>query len=356
MVVQTDCGWFELRPSGRLARLRRSPAGRGRGGLAEDGSTHYGADLAIRRTHPGRFILFRLHRTPGGRITRTVIWRSSRDYYNTGGDIAFGPHRFAFDDYYHGIFLTDLRRPERLVARGRGLYPIGFTRGGDLLIAGSGHSISVVASDGRLLRRYSHRPQSGFTWDTPTDTLYFVRPDGMLAAAHGARLRLIHPVNGIGGEISFMPPGLLAFYARRGVTIINLSGKVIASDQWPGTAIDNLDSGLSVSPTGSTFAFRLTNARPGARHGEAIVYILHAGQTRARAIYRHRLGPSGCAVGAGIEWHGRYLLYDSTDGHQAVLDTQGRRQISLTRFIHQVPQRGRSQAYNVYWRSDLARQ
>jgi hypothetical protein len=354
MVVQTSCGWFGLGTSGRVTRLPRSPVGFGRGGVAEDGSRHYGADLVIHPMRSGRFIVFRHRRTPAGRLTRTAIWRSSGTYLRTGDDTAFGPHLLAFNDYYRGIYLTDLRRPERLVVRGRGLYPIGFTNGGELLVAGSGHPISVVAPDGRLLRRYAFRPRSGFAWNYQTDTLYFVRPDGVLAAARGAHLRLLRPLKGIEGQIGFTPPGLLVFNGQRSVTITSLTGSLIARARWPRTPIDNFDSGLSVSPDGRSFAFRLSNAHPGARRGEAVVYALHAGQSRARAIYRHRLGASGCVVGAGMEWHGRYLLYSSTDGQQDVLDSRGGRPISLMPLLHRIPQRGRSQTYNVFWRSDFA--
>jgi hypothetical protein len=354
IIVQTGCGWFDLRPGGRVTRLLRSPAGFGKGGLAEDGTRDYGADLVIRRTHPGRFIVSRLGRTPAGRLTRTKVWRSSRSYFNTGDDVAFGPHLLAFNDYYHGLYLTDLRRPERLVVRGRGLYPIGFTGHGELMVAGSGHPISVVAPDGRLLRRYPYRPRGGFAWDYQTDTLYFVRPDGVLAAAHGSHLLLLRPLKGINGQIGFTLPGLLVFNGQRSITVTSLAGKLIARARWPRTPIANFDSGLSVSPDGRSFAFRLSNAHPGAGHGVAVVYALRAGQSQARAIYRHRLGSSGCAVGAGMAWHGRYLLYSSTDGQQAVLDTRGGRQISLMPLLHRIPQRGRSQTYNVYWLSDLA--
>ena len=308
----------------------------------------------VRRTYPGRFLVLRLHRTPAGRLTRTVIWRSSGSYFNTGGDSAFGPHLFAFADYHRGIYLTDLRGPERLVVRGRGLYPIGFTGRGELMVSGSGHPISVVAPDGTLLRRYSYRPRSGFTWDYHTDTVYFVRPDGMLTADDGARPRLLRRLRGIEGQIGFTPPGLLVFNGPRSIAITSLAGKLVARDRWPRTPVANLDSGVSASPDGRSFAFRLSNAHPGARQGEAVVYALHAGQSHARAIYRHRLGSSGCVVGAGMTWHGRYLLYSSTDGRQAVLDTGGRRQISLMSLLERIPQRGRSQTYNVFWRSDFA--
>jgi hypothetical protein len=354
MVVQTGCGWFGLKPSGRVTRLHRSPAGFGKGGLAEDGTRDYGADLVIRRTHRGRFIVFRLRRTVAGRLTRTMVWRSSGSYFNTGNDVAFGPHLLAFNDYHHGLYLTDLRHSERLVARGRGLYPIGFTRSGELMVAGSGHPISVVAADGTLLRRYAYRPRGGFAWDYQTNTLYFIRPDGVLAAADGAHLRLLRHLKGVEGQIEFTMPGLLVFNGQRSITVTSLAGKLIAQARWPRTPIANSDSGLSVSPDGRAFVFRLSNAHPGARHGEAVVYVLHAGQSQARAIYRHRLGASGCVVGAGIDWSGRYLLYSSADGQQAVLDSRGSRPISLVPLLHRLPQGGRSQIYNVYWRSDLA--
>ncbi|MFL5914881.1 MAG: hypothetical protein ACJ752_04490 [Gaiellaceae bacterium] len=354
IIVQTSCGWFGLKRGGRVTRLPRSPVGFGRGGAAEDGSRHYGADLVIRRTHPGRFIVLRLRRTDAGRLMRTVIWRSHDNYYNTGAESVFGPHLFAFAAYYRGMYLTDLRRRERLVLRGRGLYPIGFSGGGDLMVAGSGHPIAVVAPDGTVLRRYSYRPRMGFAWDYRTYTLYFVRPDGMLAAAHGAHLRLIRRLRGIEGEIGFTLPGLLVFNGPRSIAITSLAGKLVARDEWPRTAVDNYDSGLSVAPNGRTFVFRLSNAHPGASHGEAVVYVLRAGQSHARAIYRHRLGPSGCAVGAGMEWRGRYLLYSSADGQQAVLDTRSGRQLSLMPLLRRIPQRGRSQTYNVFWRSDFA--
>jgi hypothetical protein len=354
VVVQTGCGWFELKRSGRVARLARSPVGFGRGGTAEDGSRDYGADLVIRRADRGRFTVVRLHRTRAGRLTRTTVWRSSRSYVNTGGDVAFGPHLLAFNDYYHGLYLTDLRHAERLVVRGRGLYPIGFTGEGELMVAGSGRPISVVSPNGRLLRRFAYRPRGGFAWDYQTDTLYFVQPDGMIAAAHGAHLRVLRPLHRIEGQIGFTPPGLLVFNGQRSITITSLAGKPIARARWPHTPIDNFDSGLSVSPDGRSFAFRLSNAHPGAHHGEAVVYALHAGQSQARAIYRHRLGSSGCVVGAGMEWQGHYLLYSSTDGQQALLDTRGGRQISLMPLLRRMPRRGRSQTYNVFWRSDLA--
>ena len=91
----------------------------------------------------------------------------------------------------------------------------------------------------------------------------------------------------IDGQIGFTAPGLLVFNGQRSIAVTGLDGKLIARDRWPRTPVDNLDSGLSVSPDGRTFAFRLTDSHPGAHQGEAVVYVLHAGQSHARAIYRH---------------------------------------------------------------------
>ena len=236
---------------------------------------------------------------------------------------------------------------------GRGLYPIGFTGGGRLLIEVPGHSIAVVAADGTLLRRYAYRRRNGFAWDDRTDTLYFVRPDGRLAVAHGTHLRLTRWLHGIAGSIWFTRPGLLVFSGGRSVAVMRPDGRLVAETHWPRSRLDNFDSGLSVSPDGRSFAFRLSSARPGASRAEAVVYILHAGQSQAHPIYRHRLGPSGCAVGASMAWSGRFLLYASADGQRAILDTGTGRAIDLKHVLRLIPQLGRSQVDDVYWRSDL---
>jgi hypothetical protein len=83
------------------------------------------------------------------------------------------------------------------------------------------------------------------------------------------------------------------------------------------------------------------------------VYLLRAGARRASAIYRHRLGPSGCAVGASLTWHGRSLLYSSTDGSLAILDTRARTVLDLAPFARTLPHRYPADRAYAGWRSDF---
>src|ERR687884_2252491 len=134
IVLRTSCGAFRLGPDGRVTRLPRRWLARHSGGTGR----RYGADLQLRPTRTGRIVVLRRGR---------LLWRSTGRYPRDGGDVAFGPHAFAFASYRRGVFLTDLGRPERLVVRGRGLYPFGFLRDGELLVTSS-RSIAVVSRGG----------------------------------------------------------------------------------------------------------------------------------------------------------------------------------------------------------------
>jgi hypothetical protein len=287
-----------------------------------------------------------------------VLWRSHGLYFNDGADMALGPHLFAFAAYRRGVYLTDLRGPERLVLRGRGLHPFEFTRRGELLVAtdyaATRHDrILILARDGTRLRSYAYRRRNGYTFDGGSETLYFIGHDDGLRAASGARLRLVRKLRGVEGRIGFSRPELLIFIARHSVAIRRLDGTLVARASWPRSKIDVLDSGPSVSRDGRDFSFRLSDAHPGARAGTAVLYVFHRGEFRARAIYRHRLGPSGCAAGANIFWHGRFLLYSSADGQRAILDSRGGT-VELTRLAAALPGRSPGERADTFWASDLS--
>src|SRR5439155_6038364 len=222
------------------------------------------------------------------------------------------PHAFAFASYRHGVYLTDLHGTERLVARGRGLYPYSFTSSGDLIVTGT-HTILLISRSGAILRRFHYRPGNGYGFDGQTNTLYYVTPEGRLAAAQGTHIELERSLAHVDGTLSLAQPRLLVFSGAHSITAVRRDGIVIAAARWRSPHL-NSDGGVAVSPDGNAFAFRLSDAHPGAHSSTATVYLLRAGATRAQPIYRHRLGPSGCAVGAGFSWHGPRLLYSSSDG------------------------------------------
>lgn len=340
IVLWTSCGSFRLAPSGRVARLPRH-------WLAKHGSgtgRRYGAHLDIRRTGPGRFLLLSHGR---------VVWRSTNLYPRDGDGIAFGPHSFAFASYRHGIYLTDLQHAERLVLPGRGLYPYSFTSTGQLIVTGP-RTIMLISPTGTVLRRFAYRSRNGYGFDEQADSFYYVTPTGRLAVLRGIHTLLERSLAHVEGILTVTRPNLLVFSGADSITATTRSGAVVASAHWSNRRL-NSDAGVSVAPDGRTFAFRLSNARPGSHSSSANVYLLHAGSNRAQPIYRHRLGPSGCAVGANLSWHGTNLLYRSSDGTTAVIDTRTGTVTNLTRLAATLPRRSIGERALAAWRSDFPR-
>lgn len=340
IVLWTSCGSFRLSPSSELARLPRH-------WLAKHGSgtgRRYGAHLDIRRSRPGRFLLL---------LQGRVVWRSANLYPRDGDGVAFGPHSFAFASHRHGIYLTDLQHAERLVLPGRGLYPYSFTSSGELIVTGP-HTITLLSPAGTVLRRFPYRSRNGYGFDEQADSFYYVRPAGRLAILHGTHTLLERSLAHIDGILTITRRNLLVFSGADSITATTRSGALIASAHWTNRRLSS-DAGVSVAPDGRTFAFRLSNARPGSHSSNATVYLLHAGDNRAEPIYQHRLGPSGCAVGANLSWQGTNLLYRSSDGTTAVIDSRTRAVTNLTRLAATLPRLSVGERALAAWRSDFRR-
>jgi len=277
-----------------------------------------------------------------------LVWRST-GFHRSDGGVAFGPHEFAYASYRTGVYLTDLERPERLLVTGRGQYPVDFTRSGALLVAGRA-AVTIVSRDERILRRYRVRARSGYAFDAATDTLFFVTRKGMLAAARGSDLRLVRHLPALDGSMT-ATGGVLVFQGARELAVVRRDGRVLARTAW---RTGSFDSGVSVSADGRSYAFRLSNAVPGARRSWAAVDVLRAGSARAEVVFRHRLGPSGCAVGADLSWRGRFLLYDSTDGTMTVL-VPGTKTIDLSGLAQALPHASPAERARAAWESDFRR-
>lgn len=339
VVFSTSCGRFVLSTDGEVSRLRP----RLHGSHRTVNWRNWGTPLTVHRNRAGRIFVLR---------HRRLAWRSRYLYRGDGGNIAFGPNAFAFASYRRGVFLTDLEGPERLVVRGRGLYPADFDNAGHLIV-GDGKRIDLISRSGATLRRYRYRVRNGFAFDERSDTLFFVTREGALARVKELGIRLARPLQDVDGTINIDPSGLLVFYGVHDVTITRRDGGLLGHTSWAHSPRVSSDSGVSVSRDRQAFAFRLTDAHPGSQSSRATVYVLRAGTTRARAIYRHSMGPSGCAEGANLTWHGRFLLYNSTDGRKAVLDTAKHHAIDLTRLARLLPHCNRGETAGVYWRSDF---
>jgi hypothetical protein len=76
--------------------------------------------------------------------------------------------------------------------------------------------------------------------------------------------------------------------------------------------------------------------------------MLRAGARAACPPYRQRIENSGCERGAGVQWHGHWLLYTTSDGYLAVLDsTRRHRAIRLRPIVRSLP--GHPEGISAYW-------
>lgn len=341
IVLSTDCGWFRLETGGAVNRLPIDWLAK----QNQEWRRRHGDRQTVRRTRSGRYLVVR-----SGRI----IWRSAGTYRNDSMGIAFGPGAFAFGSYRRGVFLTDLENRERLVQAGRGFSPLAFTSRGELLAAGRS-TVSVISPEGIAVRRYRYRQSTGYAFDERTKTLYFVTPGGMLSEARGSALRRVGQTSAR-GWIGLLGRRLLTFTGQHHFAVLRRGdGSFVASAGWRGASRE-LDAGPSVTDDGRLFAFRVSTARPGVRRSAAVVYLLRAGERRARALYRHRMGQAGCGSGAGLAWHGVALLYRSTDSsgvaEVSVLSPSGNR-MWLTPLLRGLPRIAPSTPGNASWAGEF---
>ena len=340
LIVNTDCGWFRLKRDGAVTSLGADWLVRHKLSWRPP----YG--LSLGRGRPGRYVVLR-----NGR----VVWRSKGTYYNEAGTTAFGPNAFAVNSYRRrGVLWTDLKRPEKLVVRGRDAYPIDFTPEGQLLVS-TPRAITVVSSVGTVVRRYPYRRATSYSIDQATKTLYFVTPHGMLSAAHGSSFRRIARIR-VDGAIGVLGRRLLTFAGTHHVTIVRRSdGSVVARGSWRGPG-RQLDAGVAVSDDGRLFAYRVSTSRPGVRRSVADVYVLRAEEGQARLLYHHRMGQAGCGSGGGLSFHGSLLLYRSVDGtgvaEQDLFDN-GRSTTRLTPLLRALPRISPNAPGSVYWTTDF---
>ena len=342
LIAWDSCGTFRLADDGQVSGLRRHWLAFHGGGTGR----RFGADLQLRRSHSGAYVLLRHGH---------ALWRSQGLYPNDYTGVAFGPGLFAFGSYTHrGIFLTDLRRPERMVARGRAVYPLGLTGGGMLLVDAQ-HAILVIAPSGRTVRRYGYARRRGFAFGDAQGVLYFVTRGGTLAEMRNGRARIVGRAPAIVAWPNLIAPGLVAWQRAHRVVISNGSGDVVARARWPARR-GAMDLGVYVSPDRTLFAYRVTKIWPGARRPSATVYVLRQGDRAGRLLVTHQAAPPGCGgVPGGLGWSGHDLLYEFGGGRVAVFDVDSSARTDLATFARAIPRRDPGDSVAFAWASSFAR-
>jgi hypothetical protein len=287
------------------------------------------------------------------RLRNRLFWRSASQYRNTVTSVAFGPNLFAFSVYRRGVYLTDLRTPERLVVRGRDAYPLDFTRSGRLIVLGR-RTIALVSRGGRLDRRFAYAPSRGVALDPRSEALYFVTPGDVLDTLQGTHVRPVASVAAIDGSFSLADPGLLIWGTKHTLTVTTPDAEVVASATWP-AKLGSADLGVRPSADGALFAFRVSNARPGRHNAGSHVLVLRRGEHAAHEIFSHRYAQVGCGLLGNMSWHRHSLLYDSGLGRPVIFDIdRDTRFLALAGLALRLPHQRKHDVPTAAWLSDFA--
>jgi hypothetical protein len=121
--------------------------------------------------------------------------------------------------------------------------------------------------------------------------------------------------------------GLIALHDQRHLVVLDLDGRVVARTPLPRrkTRADGVSSAVVANAAATAVAFTATrgNTAYGSR-GRETVYVLRAGDRRARPVLSEKLVFKVCERMADLSWRGRYLLYSDAERRAAVMDVSGR--------------------------------
>jgi hypothetical protein len=330
--LETRCADFHLRPDGSLR-----PNGHGiLYDAAPRGSIQY-ADGSWWQLVGGRLTANRgAHR----------LWRSSRRYPRLFDvrSAAVGAGSVAFT-YRSRLFVAagGYRAVERLVAHDE--WPLGWTDDGLLFTSrgqGGGGEVRLRAPDGTLLASHSRR--RAVRYDTASETILAVTPDGRVERIDGSRTTSLARLRDLGMPAgSWLEPlagGLIGISTQRRVAILRADGSLFASARFPNGRRWNAagNSGLVASADGDAAALTLTEGNTGyASRGAEWLLALREGDRVARALHREPLRFAVCERWASLAWHGPWLLYSGTEGRTLALDTTARRLVALTPLVAGLP-------------------
>jgi hypothetical protein len=340
IVVMTDCGRYRFDRRGRVSYRRAFAL------PVPPGTTAYYPDLTWVRLRND-------HRN--GRLTighgRRTLWRSRgrhfRDARDSGiGAVVSGRTAVAFSVFRGrrlSLYVARLGRAERVVATGE--TPLGFTAGA-----------ALVSERGRtlLLRRggrdwHPRRLSSGASdvvFDHAAHAVYFV-DRGRLERFDGARVTRLATLTAlrVGERPQIEPLGrLVGVHSSSRLAVLRPDGRVFASTALPRPArrADVVSSALAVDGDADAVAFTVThgNSAYGSR-GSELVYLLRPGEAAARVVFRERLRFAVCERAAELAWRGRWLLYSTSEGRVALIDTRRpARSVDLSETVARLPGMG----------------
>lgn len=341
VVVTTDCGRFELEPSGTATFKGplRSPVPR----LARA----YWIDLRWYGYSHGHLLI-------GKQMRR--LWRSAGLYHDRHasavGNVAVGASGVAFS-FFRGrhsrLYLARYGRAERPVARDE--TPLALTGSGNLVTWRDRSGALLLRSRSGLLARqlspHAVEPQA----DAAGRVIWRAR--GTIFVFDGSRARALASLArlGIAGVPVIEPLGrLIAVHDRRRLVLVDYAGRVVASTVLPRDryARDGVSSSVSANRSWKAVAYTVTS-RNLARE---TVYVLEAGERHARPLFTERIDFAGCERAAWLAWSDGWLLYGNSQQEAAVIDSSAEgAAIELGGVIARLPgsRPDRNEVFQIGW-------
>lgn len=265
------------------------------------------------------------------------------------GVVAAGPHAVAFQAH-HKLYLAPLGGVERPVAWRE--FPLGWTRDGLYTYRYQGRELLLRSVTGRLVKVIARRPLGSDDY-VVNGNLYFIAR-GAVMRAQGTRTELIAPLKRLGLSADVWMQSLGRYIQLQDdhrLVVLRANGSELASTPLPpgGARGEGLIGSIAVSPHADAVAF--TTASDSSAGGSAAVetvYLLAAGTHTAIPVHREAGSFGGCERWVNLQWHGRWLLYNATEGNIAVIDTSGApRAVELTTFLRRLT--NARDEFSAYW-------
>jgi hypothetical protein len=287
-----------------------------------------------------------------GRWGRT-LWRSRRRYPSRFelGVVTIGMHTVAFSYRSGGseqLYMARLgNHLERLIARGE--FPLGWTPGGVFTYRYAGRALLFRTPTGAREATLG-RAIANYDYDLQTEGLYFIAGARLMAVRGGPTQQPIAALAalGVGARPALNPTGtdLVELLGANRLVLLRPAGSGFGHMRLR-LDRENISSSIAAAPGGGPVAFTVLSGQP--TKGIETVYLLRAGAHTATALHRERLtSRNPCERGAAVEWHGRWLLYSTSEGAIVVLDSTGkRRAIDLSSIARRLT--GAEGGVSAYW-------
>ncbi len=260
-----------------------------------------------------------------------TLWRSPGPGWSAAhiGVVVAGRRMVAFQ-YHHRLYVGRVHGAVRPVAQRE--LPLGVTSGGLYTYSYPRRELLLRGPAGHLRRVISPLP---FRTDpfVARGRLFFVLR-GALISAHGAHVRRLESLASLGMPVNtWVQPagGLLELQDYRRLVVLRPDGSVFAWTPLPrhDGEMETISSSVVADPRGLAVAFTATygeSTDPSATaraRGAETMYLLREGARGAVPVHTEHVRFRACERGAGVQWRGRGLLYDNSEGNQVLIDSAG---------------------------------